>query len=309
MPSRNSQRGITVDQHDGYWRGKFLAMASPCEVLCETDNQDGAEQLTKLVATEAWRIEDKFSRYLPGSIVNRINEANGKPVEVDAETAQLIDFSVSLYDLSHGRFDITLGALRRVWTFDGSSNIPSKSSVKKATQHIGWNRVRWNAPVLKMRPGMEIDFGGIGKEYAVDRAANLLRNATPLGCLINFGGDLVAVRKPCTRDAWKVGVEAVDASKPAGEKRLNLRVGALATSGDARRFLFKSGIRYSHILDSLTGWPVPDAPRSITVAADTCTQAGMLSTLAMLEGAGAEQFLKAQAVRYWCNRGNDAVGN
>jgi len=309
MASRSSQRGITVDQHDGYWRGKFLAMASPCEVLCETDNQGGAERLTELVATEAWRIEDKFSRYLPGNIVNRINEANGRPIEVDAETTQLIDFSLSLYELSHGRFDITSGVLRRVWTFDGSSNIPSKSSVKAVKRYLGWKRVRWNAPVLQMQPGMELDFGGIGKEYAVDRAANLLRNATPLGCLVNFGGDLVAARKPCRRDAWNVGVEAVDASRPAGEKLLNLQVGALATSGDARRFLFRDGIRYSHILDPLTGWPVPDAPRSITVAADTCTQAGMLSTLAMLEGAQAEQFLEAQAVRYWCNRGNAVAGN
>ena len=307
MPGRNSRRGITVDQHDGYWRGKFLAMASPCEVLCETDDFDGAERLTKLVATEAWRIEDKFSRYLPGNIVNRINEANGKPVEVDAETAQLIDFSISLYEMSDGRFDITSGVLRRLWTFDGSSNIPSKSSVKRVTKHIGWNRVSWNAPVLRMQPGMEIDFGGIGKEYAVDRAANMLRTATSSGCLVNFGGDLVAVRKPGTRDAWKVGVEAVDASRPAREKLLSLKVGALATSGDARRFLFRDGIRYSHILDPLTGWPVPDAPRSITVAADTCTQAGMLSTLAMLEGAQAERFLEAQAVRYWCNRGNDTT--
>jgi len=309
MTSRSSQRGITVDQHDGYWQGKFLAMASPCEVLCETDNLGGAERLTELVATEAWRIEDKFSRYLPENIVNRINEANGKPIEVDAETAQLIDFSLSLYELSHGRFDITSGVLRRVWTFDGSSNIPSKSSVKGVRQYVGWKRVRWSAPVLQMQPGMEIDFGGIGKEYAVDRAASLLRNATPLGCLVNFGGDLAAVRKPCTRDAWKVGVEAVDASRPAGEKLLNLQVGALATSGDARRFLFRDGIRYSHILDPLTGWPVPDAPRSITVAADTCTQAGMLSTFAMLEGAHAEEFLEAQAVRYWCNRGNTAPRN
>jgi len=120
---------------------------------------------------------------------------------------------------------------------------------------------------------------------------------------VNFGGDLVAIRKPTRRGAWKVGVEATNTSKSTAEKLLNLEIGALATSGDARRFLISDGIRYSHILDPLTGWPAPDAPRSVTVAADTCTQAGMLSTLAMLEGARAEAFLEAQAVRYWCNRG------
>ena len=78
--------------------------------------------------------------------------------------------------------------------------------------------------------------------------------------------------------------------------------GALATSCDSRRFLLRDGVRYSHILDPRNGWPVEGAPRSVTVAADTCTQAGMLSTLAMLEGDNAEAFLGAQGVKYWCRR-------
>ena len=78
--------------------------------------------------------------------------------------------------------------------------------------------------------------------------------------------------------------------------------GALATSGDARRFVMKDGIRYGHILDPTTGWPVENAPHSITVAADTCTQAGMLATLAMLNGAAAENFLDAQDIQFWCQR-------
>ena len=86
------------------------------------------------------------------------------------------------------------------------------------------------------------------------------------------------------------------------ERVINLKTGALATSGDARRFLQKYGIRYSHIIDPTTGWPVKDAPRSVTVAADTCVQAGMLSTLAMLEGAEAEAFLEAQGFDFWCLR-------
>ena len=278
-------------------------MASPCEVLCETDAAEEARRLTELAAAEAWRIEDKFSRYQQGNIVDRINEAAGAAVEVDTETSQLIDFSVTLYELSAGRFDITSGVLRRAWRFDGSGNFPSAALIEKVMRDVGWDQVTWEAPVLQMRPGMQIDFGGIGKEYAVDRAAMLVRQASRASCLLNFGGDLVAIRPPRNQETWKVGVETVDASSSNAEKLLNLAVGALATSGDARRYLVNNGIRYSHILDPKTGWPVSDAPRSITVAADTCTQAGMLSTLAMLEGARAEAFLDAQQVRYWCNRG------
>jgi thiamine biosynthesis lipoprotein len=85
-------------------------------------------------------------------------------------------------------------------------------------------------------------------------------------------------------------------------KNFELHRGGIATSGDARRFLLKDGIRYSHILNPLTGWPVKDAPRSITVLADTCTEAGILATLAMLQGTAAEQFLDEQQVKYWIIR-------
>ena len=80
---------------------------------------------------------------------------------------------------------------------------------------------------------------------------------------------------------------------------LDLEHGALATSGDSRRFLLKDGIRYGHILNPLTGWPVPESPRSITAAASSCTEAGLLSTVAMLHGAAAQAFLDEQGVRYW----------
>jgi thiamine biosynthesis lipoprotein len=80
---------------------------------------------------------------------------------------------------------------------------------------------------------------------------------------------------------------------------LDLEYGALATSGDSHRFLLKDGVRFSHVLDPRTGWPVTDAPRSVTVAASSCTEAGLLSTLAMLKGAQAQRFLEESAVRYW----------
>ncbi len=149
---------------------------------------------------------------------------------------------------------------------------------------------------------MQIDLGGIGKEYAVDRVAGRLAEATPCSALVNFGGDLAVTRAPRERPAWRVGIEPVPGDERRAGPVLEIRTGALATSGDARRFLLKDGVRYSHILDPQSGWPVEGAPRSVTVAADTCTQAGMLSTLAMLEGYNAEAFLDGEGVRYWCRR-------
>ena len=275
-------------------------MGSPCELVCEAPIRGDAQALSTLVAKEAWRIEDKFSRYLVGNIVDRINSANGAPVAVDDETADLLDFAAILYDLSEQRFDITSGALRRVWHFDGGDRIPSQESVDDALRRVGWHRANWRRPLLQMPDGMEIDLGGIGKEYAVDRCAALVREQAASPCLVNFGGDLVSSDAPRRRSRWKVAIEGVEPDEL--DHIVDLRHGALATSGDARRFLQKSGVRYSHILDPTTGWPVPNAPRSITVAADTCVQAGMISTLAMLKGAEAETFLKAQDNLFWCRR-------
>ena len=302
MDTDRPERSVQVEAKDGYMRGCFLAMSSPCEVLVDSTDRAEAERLTTVVAAEAWRIEDKFSRYVDGNAVSRINNANGQAVEVDDETARLIEFSVTLFELSQGTFDITSGILRRVWLFDGSNNLPSRRAVKQLMQRVGWQRVDWQPPLIRMQPGMEIDLGGVGKEYAVDRCAELVKLENVASCLVNFGGDLVATAAPESRASWKVGIESVSSRLPERERILSLSIGALATSGDARRYLLRDGVRYSHILDPRTGWPVPDAPRSITVAADTCTQAGMMSTLAMLKGAQAEEFLDAQAVLYWCDR-------
>lgn len=305
MNRAQSERQVAVAAGDGCLVGRFAAMASPCEVLVETADESEARRLAQLAAAEAWRIEDKFSRYVRGNIVDRINRAEGAAIGVDAETAQLIDFSVTLHELSDGGFDITSGVLRRAWRFDGSDRLPTRAAVRQLRGLVGWHRVTWRSPELRLAPGMEIDLGGLGKEYAVDRCAGLLRGATDRACLVNFGGDLAAVRPPRHRaSGWRVGIEALDGVATGPERLLSLRVGGLATSGDARRFLLRDGVRYGHILDPRTGWPVPDAPRSVTVAADSCTQAGMMSTLAMLKGAQAETFLQAQGVQYWCNRGN-----
>jgi thiamine biosynthesis lipoprotein len=144
---------------------------------------------------------------------------------------------------------------------------------------------------------MELDFGGIGKEYAVDRVYELLATSAEFPFLVNFGGDLRANRAPSC-GPWQVGIERPGTDRTA-TLLLDLERGALATSGDSRRYLLKDGVRYGHILNPLTGWPSPDSPRSITVAASTCTEAGLLSTVAMVHGAGAQAYLDEQGARYW----------
>ena len=145
---------------------------------------------------------------------------------------------------------------------------------------------------------MELDFGGIGKEYAADKALAMVQAMHDIPALLNLGGDLCCNRQPAGAP-WQVGVERPEViGSPA--MILELATGALCTSGDTRRFLQRDGLRYGHILDPRSGWPVPGAPRSVTVAAPRCLEAGMLATFALLHGAGAEDFLREQGVQYWC---------
>ena len=290
---------LSLTRHNDSCTGRFRAMASPCEIILDhTDFITAAEQVNA-AAAEALRIEQKFSRYRDDNIIHRINTANGQPVTVDDETARLIDFAVMLHELSDGLFDITSGVLRRAWKFDGSDRVPDGASIDALLPLVGWQHVQWHNPVITLPAGMEIDLGGIGKEYAVDRVFNLLAGMTDAALLVNFGGDLRARGPRRDGTAWQIGIETPEQDNTAAET-LSLVNGALATSGDARRFLLKDGVRYSHILNPKTGWPVQGGPRSATLLAADCVQAGMLATLTLLAGPDAEAFLREQEhIRYW----------
>jgi len=252
---------------------RFHAMGCPCEILVDSmDPALGVEQLD-IAFGEAKRIEQKYSRYLEGNIVDRINRSAGLPMRVDEETAALLDYAARCYELSGGLFDITTGALRR----------------GAAPSRVGWHKVTWMRPVLLLPPGFEIDLGGICKEYAADRILERLVQNHPIPTLVNLGGDIAVWGDR----VWSIGIE--DAAQPgAVAKTIYVRQGGVATSGTTRRG--------GHILDPQTGQPVRHAPQSITVATKSCTEAGFWSTLAMLKGGAAETFLQEQYLEFWCYR-------
>ena len=288
-----------LERLEGCFRGRFAAMASPCDVLVDTDDEPSARAALVAARAEAQRIERKFSRYRADNIVHAINHAGGRPVEVDEELAGLLDYAATCHEISDGRFDITSGVLRRVWAFDGHEHTPDPAAIAAALALVGWGRVTWRDRTLTLPAGMEIDLGGLGKEYAVDRAAAKVAERTRAAFLVNFGGDLLASGPRRGDEPWKVGVENPATPGAGHVGRLELSRGALATSGDARRFVLVRGRRLGHILDPRTGWPVDGAPRSVTVMAATCTEAGTLATLAILRGPDAGRFLEDQGVQHW----------
>lgn len=282
--------------------GQFRAMASPCEILLEQHDIALCRQLTELAAAEAGRIEQKYSRYRSDSVLSQLNRQAGSWQTLDVETMQLLAFADSCYQLSAGLFDISSGILRRAWQFDGSANIASQQQLDALLPFIGWHKVERVANRLWLPAGMELDLGGIAKEYAVDKVLQLLSqqfaDAAIPSVVVNFGGDMRCSRPRDDGSLWRIGIENPALADQA-ISAVGLSNGALATSGDSRRFLLKDGVRYSHIVNPKTGWPITGAPRSVTVAAPNCLLAGMLATTALLQGSGAEAFLQAQQLQYW----------
>jgi thiamine biosynthesis lipoprotein len=279
----------------------FGAMASRCEIRLCAEDETAARRWARAAIDEVLRIEAKYSRYTADSITTRINRAaGGTAVEVDEETAALLDFGATLWSSSNGRFDLTSGVLRRAWRFD-SGRLPAPADVDALLPLVGWHRVGWDRAARRLRlprAGMEIDFGGVGKEYAADRAAGVLLAAGARHGFVNLGGDVRALGPAPDGTPWRIGIQHPRADAGVTMGALDITTGGLATSGDYERYLEIDGQRYCHILDPRTGWPAAHW-QSVSVAAPLCAAAGACSTVAMLmpcdEGLA---FLRAQGVAY-----------
>lgn len=272
----------------------FGAMACDCEVRVVGDDEAMLQAAAREAIAEVRRIEGKYSRYRADSVVSRINAAAGRslPEAVDAETEALLDLAGHLHAASGGRFDASAGVLRRAWDFR-SARVPSAPELAALMPLVGWQHVdRPPGGVSLTRAGMELDFGGFGKEYAADRAAVMLIDAGVRGGFVNLGGD-IRVAGPRADDApWRFAIRHPrEASSFIAD--VELTAGALATSGDYERCMVVDGRRYAHLLDATSGWPVSDWS-SVSVVAASCTAAGALATLAMLAGADAPELLRAQ---------------
>lgn len=284
----------------------FDAMACRCQIHLAGLAPTTAHALGRQAVAEVRRIENRYSRYQPHSIVTRINAAagSGQPVAVDDETASLLDFAAELHALSEGRFDVTSGVLRRAWDFR-SGRLPQPETIAALLPLVGWDQVDWPtgpqaAPgprsIALPQPGMELDFGGFGKEYAADRAAALLLAGGARHGWVNLGGDIRLVGPQPDGSAWSLGIQH-PREPQATVAGVPLSTGALATSGDYERFMELDGRRYCHILDARTGWPVQHW-QSVSVTAPLCTAAGALSTLAMLMQADGLAFLREQGAGF-----------
>ncbi len=281
------------------FRQTFRAMASQHAIELRCGDPARARDAAQAAIDDVLRIESKYSRYRDDSVTTAINRgAGGPPVTIDAETAALLRYADQCFVASGGKFDITSGVLRRAWDFRSvPARLPAPASLAAAVALVGWDEVEWSDSSIRLpRAGMEIDFGGIGKEYAADRAATICRERGIAHGLVDLGGDVRAIGTQPGGAPWRVGIRhpRVPGSAIAG---IDLVDAALATSGDYERYLEVDGKRYCHILDPRTGMPVSHW-QSMSVVAPLCVTAGSCATIAMLLEEEAAGFLERQGMRW-----------
>ncbi|MFO0691393.1 MAG: FAD:protein FMN transferase [Myxococcota bacterium] len=264
-------------------RLRFRAMGSPCELQLYGPSRHRLEEIARRCVDEVTRLERKYSRFRDDSLAAAIDRSAGDPrgLEVDEETAALLDFAQTAHRESDGRFDPTSGVLRRVWDFR-SNRLPDPAELARVRTLVGWSKLRWERPRLVLPiPGMQIDFGGFVKEYAADRAAALCREAGLESGLVDLGGDLAVVGPHPDGSPWQVGIR--HPRRPGvAIARIAVASGGIATSGDYERCMIVDGVRHPHLLDPRTGESFRGGPASVSVTAPLCLLAGAATTIAML---------------------------
>jgi len=259
-----------------------VAMGSTLRVSIWTADREGAAAAIAAVFDEFERLEAALSVWRPGSDVARLNaSAGGPPVAIGADTRAVLRAAREASTLTRGKFDITFGALSDVWRFDHDQDnrVPTPEEVAARLPFVDDAAIdvdEAHGTARITRAGVRVHLGGIGKGYAMDRAADLLRAGGHRNFLIQAGGDLYAAGRRGDR-AWRVGLADPRGSNGDSFATIELADETFSTSGDYERYFVNDGVRYHHLLDPDTGQPARLC-RSVTIVARSALQADWLST-------------------------------
>ena len=282
-----------------YKQHSFKAMGGPVDVKLYGHNDTMLVQTCRLIEKEIRRLETKYSRYRDDSVTAAINDAakEAKSIDVDEETASLLDYAHVAYQQSDRLFDITSGVLREAWDFKCLESPPEACLVARLLERVGWPHVIWKAPKLTfLRRNMQLDFGGYVKEYAADCAANICRRQGIESGIVNLAGDISVLGPKPNGSPWEIGIRHPRSPETAYAK-IEMDSGAIATSGDYERFFIYDNTRYCHILNPKTGYPVQGLA-SVTVCAESCLVAGTASTITMLKEERGPEWIESLGLPY-----------
>ena len=257
-------------------------MGGPARLVLNSKHgqQLDLKNIAKQVRTLLEALEARYSRYRAESIVSVINQRAGSGIftELDPETQALLDLAGRLWDASGGLFDITSGPLRQAWDFR-AGGVADPAQIELALPLVGWDQIEWRGSSIHLpTSGVEIDLGGLAKEYAADSAISLMRNLKVTSAMIELAGDIATIGDS-DNNPWRVGIQ--DPEDTGSVCAVQLSNAAIATSGNYARRIDFEGKQYGHLLNPRTGWPV-EGPTSVSVLDSHCLTAGAVATVACL---------------------------
>ncbi len=277
---------LTFDAKQSLYTVAFRAMGTDCVIKFSASDRDRAASFAQEAVQWVANFETKYSRFRDSSLISEINRQAGKNwVEIDSEVESIFSICDDLHFMTQGVLDPTMLPLIRLWDYHKTpASVPTDQEVDKALELVGWKKVeRRPGSIYLPQEGMSLDLGGFGKEYAVDKVAAMAVGYGLPCCLVDFGRDIHAVENPPSASAWHIALE--NPEKPdtpwASIAARNL---GIATSGDYCRFFEKDGQRFGHIIDPRSGRPVANAILAVSILANSCLEAGVLSTAAFVMG-------------------------
>ena len=269
-------------------------MGSTVELKFYSPSEELFHRVVNSCVERTKEIDRLFSNYRDDSVLAEVNRnAGARPVPVPGEFLRLVRNSVRYSEITDGAFDITIGSLFELWRGEtASGRLPDKSRIRDVLGCTGFRKIKIDeakSQVFLDGDCVRLDFGAIGKGYAVDEMVKIARQNGITRGLVNFGGNIYAMNPPAGKKFWDVGVRKPGSGNEIISK-LDLVNNGVATSGDYERYFEHEGKRYSHIIDPRTGWPAGDVT-SVVAVSRTATEADVFSTAVSVLGlSGAQTF-------------------
>ncbi len=279
-----------------------MVMGTEARITADAPDRETAAAAVAAAYDALNRVNDLMSDYVADSEIGRLNRLPpGEALKLSPETYFCLSEAQCFAAMTGGAFDVTCRPLVSVWKEAGKTKtLPTEETLTAARARVGWDKLLLDADrkvAMTTAAGMEIDLGGIAKGYALDLAAHAMGRAGATSGLIDVGGDVRVLGPQAGDQPWRIGVQ--HPFRPRGEHFcvVELRHGAVATSGNQHRYSEIDGKRYSHILDPRTGWPAENAPHVTVIANDGLNADAWATILSVLGAEEGRTLLAERGVR------------
>ncbi len=278
--SQNTKKNEETAQQEPVKRTEMLMGT----VISVTLYDSTDESILDKVFEKVKNLEETFSINETGTEVDKINDNAGiEPVKVSDDTIEVVKEGIYYSDLSHGKFDITIGPLVKLWNIPDrpTEDIPTQDELNLVLPLTNYKDVvidEANKTVFLTRPGMMLDLGGIAKGYAADVISKMLTDEGVKSAIIDLGGNIFAHGEKVSGDAWKIGIQNPFSNRGEIVGAISVKNKSIVTSGIYERYIEVDGVKYHHILNPETGYPYENDIAGITIISDKSTTGDALST-------------------------------